>query len=117
MLGVRLCDVPETIGWHSVYVFVNHLPMTSALFMSQYPEYAAFCSPLQQASLLTEIVEGLQWLKYDFDVANSEKGAPIQKPKPYPTPWQKERERDDGERIGKGAIPLSEFDAWYYGED
>lgn len=116
ILGVRLRDVPKTIGWHSVYVFVNHLPESSALFRSKYPEYAAFASPVQQSGLMAEIVEAVLWLKYDFDVAHSEKGARIQKPKPYPTPWAKEREDDDRTTIGKGAIPKSEFLDWYYGE-
>jgi len=32
-------------------------------------------------------------------------------PKPIERPWRKERR----EKIGRGAIPVSEFNRWYYG--
>lgn len=115
-LGVRLQDVPETIGWHAVYVFSQHLPEDSALFRSKYPEYAAMASPLQLASMMADIIDSIAWLKYDFDVAHSKDSTLIQKPKPFPSPWAKERERESMQTIGKGAIPISQFDAWYYGE-
>lgn len=116
-LGVRLVDVPETIGWHAAYVFSRHLPLDSALFQSKYPEYAAFGSPIQQSALMADIIDLLQWFKFDFDSAHTKDSNTLQKPKRFPTPWEKERQRSEMSTIGKGAIPISQFDAWYYGED
>jgi hypothetical protein len=114
---LRLRDIPETIGWHSAYVFSCHLPVDSAVFRDKYPEYAVYTTPIQTAAMLADIIDAIQWLKYDFDIAHSEDAHLIPKPKPFPTPWAKERAQESMQTIGRGAIPISEFDAWYYGED
>ena len=75
------------------------------------------CTPLQMAAMMADVIDGIAWLKYDFDVAHAKEAQLIPKPKPFPTPWAKEREMEGTQTIGKGAIPKSQFDAWYYGED
>ena len=116
-LGIRLDDVPATIGWHHLYIFTNNLPTDCALFRSKYPEYAAFATLLQQNAILARIADELAWLKFDFDSVHTKDSSGLKKPKPFLTPWRDDAE-DGMERYGKGsAIAVGEFWDWYFGED
>ena len=39
------------------------------------------------------------------------KGAIVREPKRYPRPWERETQG-----IGKGAIPIADFEKWWNGE-
>lgn len=113
-LGVRFDEIPETIGWDAALVYVRHLARDtrSATFRALNPELAEFASAWRQSAILADIYDAIQAFNWSFVYAHTKKGAvPPQKPKPYPRPGA-----DDGlQHIGKDAIPISDFDQWYYG--
>lgn len=84
----------------------------SATFRALNPELAEFASAWRQSAILADIYDAIQAFNWSFVCAHTKKGAvPPQQPKPYPRPGA-----DDGlQHIGKGAIPISDFDQWYYG--
>ena len=113
-LHVRFDEIPETIGWDAALVYVRHLARDprSATFRMANPELAEFASPWKQSAILADIFDAVQAFNWSFACAHTKKGAiPPLEPKPYPRPGS-----DDGlQHIGKGAIPISDFDHWYYG--
>ena len=50
--------------------------------------------------------DALQGLHHSFASANSK--TKVKRPEPYPRPWARK-----GERIGKGAVPISRFWDWW----
>ena len=112
-LGLRFEDSPA-IGWDCVLVFARHLDSQSAVYRAQHPEEADFASPLKRAAILADIFDAIRGLEYTFVLAHLKKGAaPPPEPRKYPRPGV-----DDGvQRIGKDAIPISDFEEWYYGGD
>ena len=94
-------------GWGNLLDFAMNLPQDSATWRSVHPEHAAFSSPIQQAEIIADIFDAVQSFAYMF--ARFCGGKPKQ-PKPYPRPW-----RVDGQQIGSGAIPIKDFNKWYYG--
>ena len=102
-LGLRFEDSPA-IGWDCVLVFVRHLDSRSAVYRAQHPEEAAFASPLKQSAILADLFDAIRALEYTFVLAN---------PSKYKRPGV-----DEGvQRIGRDAIPIAEFNDWYYGGD
>lgn len=116
-LGVRLRDVPETIGWDGLLIFIEHLPMTSAYVRELYPEEMAFASELRSAKMLTDIIDSITLMRYEFAVAMAGKGNKPDEPRPYPTPWNKYATEGDpfNGTYGRGAISSLDFYDWYYG--
>lgn len=112
-LGLRFEDSPE-IGWDCVLVFTRHLDSQSAVYRARHPEEASFASPLKQAAILADLYDAIRSLEYTFVLAHLKKGAaPPPEPRKYPRPGV-----DDGvQRIGKDAIPIADFEEWYYGGD
>ena len=114
-LGIRLADVPMTIGWSGLKVFYRHLDGASATWRAQHPEYAPYSTPFGIAQMLADVIDMEQWVCYGIAAAHHARGKrPPRKPKPYEAPWRK---GDHGDRhVGSGAIPRSEFLDWYYGD-
>ena len=112
-LGLRFEDSPA-IGWDCVINFVRHLDQTSAVFRAQHPEEFMFASSLKRAAILADIFDAIRAFEYTYVTSHLKKGAaPPPPPKRYPRPGV-----DEGvQRIGKGAIPIAEFEEWYYGGD
>lgn len=100
------------IGWDCVINFVAHLDETSATFRARHPEEAMFASRLKQAYILADLFDAIRGFEHTSIAIHTPKGrAAPSPPKRYPRPGV-----DDGvQRIGKGAIPISEFEDWYYG--
>lgn len=101
-LGITLAQA-NRYGWHNVAAFVRHLGQGSYLWAYKHPDEAAYFSPLHTAAQLADLYDLVNTARRD-----GKKGA--RAPKPYPRPWAK-----DKKRIGRGAIPVRDFDAWYYG--
>lgn len=57
--------------------------------------------------ILADIFDAIRMFNYSF-AKHGEK-----EPRPYTRPWAK----DNAQRIGRDAIPISEFNDWYYGGD
>jgi len=108
-LGRTLAQAAAFFGWHELANFAKHLPDDSATVRAQDKDAALFARDLQRAAILADIYDAVMMTAHLFAKAHGGKGA---MPKPYPRPW-----KDDSSRIGKGAIPISEFDEWYYGGD
>lgn len=116
-LGIRFDEIPETIGWDSALVFARHVARDprSATFRELNPELYEFCTPWKHSAILADIYDAITCFNYTFAKAYTPKGeVPPQKPKPYPRPGAHD---DDTYHIGAGAIPIADFDAWYYGGD
>lgn len=102
-LGIPISQA-GMFGWHHVAVWARHLGQGTHVWAYRNDEEAAYASQLHLAAQLADI--------YDLILA-AHFGKQAQKLK-YPRPWDKERLR-----IGKkrDAIPVADFDAWYYGGD
>lgn len=97
-------------GWCELVNFSRHLPDDSATVRAADKETALFARQIQQSALLADIYDAIVMLAYTVAKAYGGKGKP---PKPYQRPW----DAGNAQKLGKGAIPISEFDNWYYGGD
>ena len=95
-------------------VFVRHLDSRSAVYRAQHPEEAAFASPLKQSAILADLFDAIRALEYTFVLANLKKGAAAPPP---PSKYKRPGVDDGVQRIGRDAIPIAEFNDWYYGGD
>lgn len=107
-IGASL-DTAHRLGWHNVIAFARHAAMDSGSYLwhALNPEYNSFNSQLKTAAILADLYDAVRQLHASL-VTKS--GQQVKMPKPYPRPWVK-----DEKRIGKGAIPVKDFDLWYYG--
>lgn len=114
LLGIRLRDVPETIGWSGLAIFYRHLDERSATWRAQHGDVSPWTTVMQANAILADVCDVLQWQSYNFAKAHTARGHQgPRRPSPYPRPWKV----DDGARhVGGGAIPRAAFLDWYYGE-
>lgn len=111
MTGYQLRDIGGALQWGALHHFVMHLPRTSALSRELVPitEEERWANGERNATILADI----------FDVIASGISALVAKgtgrgPKKihkYPRPWLKPKVR----RVGKGAIPVKDFESWWNG--
>lgn len=85
-------------GMVALVSFIENLPIDSALYKASHPkdEMPAWTETLKTNAILADIFDA-------FMAANTKKGRQI---KPYPRPQRKEG-------IGKGAVTIDEFWAWW----
>ena len=109
VLGVPL-DRCHAFGWRNVAALARHIAQDrgSYTWRALHAEDAAYRDAYQTNAMLADLYDLVNALSHLYASAHSKRAVP--RPKPYPRPWK----RDDG-RIGKGAIPISQFEAWYYG--
>ena len=107
-LGITLAGAP-IFGWHAVAVWARHLPEGSATWRALHPEHARFASALGRASIAADTFDAVMLAIQAIAAAH---GGHPKRPQPYPRPDSK-----DTSRFGKGAIPVSEFDAWFYSDE
>ena len=100
----------ESFGWGELVNFARHLPDGSATFRARHADAWRFSTGLQRSALLADAVDALNMQLYAL---NRALGGNASKPKPYPRPW----DAAGAERIGSGAIPIADFNEWYYGGD
>ena len=113
ILGCRIYDIPASYGWDGLLIMITQAPETSALNRALNPDVYAFGTAVKQSALLSDLFNAIAMFRYEFASANSPKRKP-KKPQFYPTPWSKDTNSNS---IGKGAIPISQFDAWYYSDE
>lgn len=104
-----LADVGGALSNGALLAFCRHLPGESATMREIDPDAEWTLVP----QLLAGISDGLQQMIWLYSCAHSRKGARPRQPEPIPRPGVKSRQK----RIGKSAIPISQFDDWYYGGD
>lgn len=108
-----LDDVPARIPWTALRSFVTHLDASSALSRELYPETAGWQGTERVPMILADLYDLVGQFAYGYAVSHTQKGKRRpSKPEPYPRPGAKKREP---QRIGRGAIPISEFDRWWNG--
>lgn len=116
-LMTRTCytiwDVGGALDWASLRFFVYGLlrDQSSMIWRELCDEdgdYLPWIDGSKTAPILADIFDLLSWFQHTYVQANSKKK--VKKPKPYPRPWVKE---SGGKRIGKDAIPASDFQAWW----
>lgn len=108
-LGCTMAGAPLVYGWHAVHVWSRHLPQGSAVWRAMHREEGAFSSPYGLALLAADIFDAVMVAGRNAAESN---GATFRSQlKLHPRPGKK----DDGGHFGSGAIPVGEFDAWYYG--
>lgn len=113
-LGAPLSELGP-LGWDNVYNLARHIAADSGsyTYRGRHPKEAAYAEGLHIAAMVADLYD----LVADFAVMYARAhsgGRSIKKIPKYPRPWAKS---DDSQRIGKGAIPVSDFDEWYYGGD
>lgn len=101
-LGLNLPMALHHHGPRALATWARHLGQGSYFFAAEHEEEAAYASQLHIAAQLADL--------YDL-MATARWGKDAWKIK-YPRPWNQERMRI-GKR--KDAIPIADFDSWYYG--
>lgn len=106
--GYTLADVGGALSNSALLSFATHLQGDSATAREIDPDAQWTLVPM----LLARISDDLQQFVWLYSCVHAGKGRKPTQPKPIPRPGV-----DDGTRhIGKGAIPVSEFDEWYGGD-
>lgn len=108
-LGCTMAKAPIVYGWHSLVTWARHLPTGSAVWRARHPEEAAFASDVGRAAIAADTFDAI--LNGVAALVRAS-GATIRDPRPYPRPGSKA----DAQHFGSGAIPVSEFESWYYGD-
>ena len=108
LLGIRMDDVPETIGWDGLVIFCRHLPDDSATMRAVYEHGHEGMERWATQSTTNELLADIYDLVNRRFVSEKDK----HKVKPLERPWDKSTRH-----FGSGAMPQDEFLAWYYGGD
>ncbi len=107
-----LQDVPGALSWVGVLHFVENLDPSARTWQAMNPEGSEFSqwaqAPGRQAAIAADTYDLVAQLMWAYVCANS-KSRPKQ-PKPYPRPGVG---REETRNVGKGAIPMDQFDAWW----
>lgn len=101
-LGLRLRDLgTERLTWRDLFVIVRQSPRTTALNRERLGEAADWSLTEHLLAGVFDLLAGANWQR------SGDKHAP--RPKPIARPGSK----SEGTSLGSGAIPASEFDAWW----
>lgn len=109
-LGCTLAQARLSYGWHALATWARHLPHESATWRAKHPDEAAFASAYGRATIAADTFDAI--VNGALAVARTQ-GARTRTPKPYPRPG----DRPEARHFGSGAIPVADFDAWYYAQD
>ena len=107
-LGVTFAQAPRRYGWHAVATWARHLPESSAVFRARHPKESAWASEFGRAAMQADQIDATGEVVRAIAAAC---GARPRDVRPYPRPWHDDR---DVRKFGAGAIPVRDFDAWYY---
>lgn len=105
MSGRSLDEIGYTLSWRDLWVLVRRWQKTPRTALSE--AIHGHMIPTLQDELLAglfDLTAAANWQRA------GKKGAP--KPKPLKRPWWKPKTR----KLGSGAIPASEFTAWWDGQ-
>ena len=106
-----LADVGGELPWSALSAFVAYLPPGSALARSTGDD-ATWTRDQMLLALICDELAVANWLTV---CRGQKKSKWPKRPKPIPRPGVEKQ--DEGKRIGKDPIPVSDFDKWYYGGD
>lgn len=101
--GHEIKDLGHSLSWGALSSFVQNLGPESALAREVNPELYAWNTRLKTNMILADIYDMLAMINANLIAVGSRKRS--KKPKPYPRPNKKE----DGERIGSNAVPVTEL--------
>jgi hypothetical protein len=104
-----LRDAGGALTESALLAFVRYLPPDSALKQEMNPDNE-WLTGVHGDMLLAAIYDQLSAFQYAYLKSH---GANPKRPKPLPRPGVKSNVR----KVGKGAIPIADFDKWYYGGD
>lgn len=108
-LGCTTEQARARFGWRGLIDFLEHAPLGGEIVAEVAPQSSTRGADLQALELLASIFDGLAWLQYAL---LKRWGGHPQKPHPYPLKWREK----GGKRYGRGAIPVLDFNKWYYGK-
>lgn len=111
MTHYQLRDVGGALPWGALLHFVRYLPRTSALSQELVPlsETEHWIAGDVNANIIADTFDAIT---HGFAaLAAKGTGHAPKRIKPYPRPWNKPKTR----HIGKGAIPISNFEDWWNG--
>ena len=109
MTRFTLEDVGGALSWASLLDFLAYVPASSATWAATHEgrrEESEWQRTGRVQMLLAQAVDDLNWLVWSR-TREARRGHP---PDPIPRPGITPRSR----RIGRGPIPVSDFEGWYY---
>ena len=114
--GMTLRDWEDgRLDGRSLYRFIVNLDYTSAFFKVRHPDSAKTAAWLDGSAACALIAELIDAVRAGTNVL-AYRGTGKRPPKlePYPRPWRKD---ERVQHFGRDAIPVRDFDDWYYGGD
>ena len=110
-IGAPLSEC-DSVGWHETFTLARHIAADSGshTYRALHQEEAAYAEQLHIAAMLADLYDLLATFAVAYARAHSG-GRSVKAIPKYPRPWDK----GDAKRIGRGAIPIKDFDDWYYG--
>lgn len=108
LLGIRMDDVPETIGWDGLVIFCRHLPDDSATMRAVHEHDHEGMERWATQSTTNELLASLIDL-VNFRFARKQDRSKLER---VERPWDRSTRH-----FGSGAMPQEDFLAWYYGGD
>ena len=107
--GHEIKDVGATLSWEALTSFVFHGTPDSALARELNEEEALWALTMKTNGILADIFDMLSRINTNLvAIAEKKKATPIT---PYPRPGV-EQSDDNTQRIGSGALPVSDLHSW-----
>lgn len=100
-MGKRLADLGSVaLTWRDLLIIVRQSPPQSALARSRYGDAVAWGATEHLLALIADHLAGANWQR------SGGKGT-------RPTPIKRPGAKSERKSLGSGAIPISDFDAWW----
>lgn len=114
-LGLTLQGAIDRFGYKAAFEYAGHVASDAGSYTwrSINPKLSEFCSSFKTNVILADIFDAINAFAYMYAKSHVPKGTIVPPPETYPRPWKS----DGRQRFGRGAIPISKFDEWYYGGD
>lgn len=110
MTRYKSSDIPHLLTWADLRDFILYLPATSATFKETNPKHADWYSGVMTPNILADLYDAINYMISVIAAKNTKKKPKV--PRPYKRPWLK----DDSKKYGSGAIPIDDFNEWYYSD-
>lgn len=104
--GHELDDVGRSLSWGALASYLSTVKMGSALSNELNPELTEWATTGKTNAILADIYDQIAMVNASLRVLITRKRG--HKPKPYKRPGDKEEKQ----KIGKGALPISELKEW-----
>lgn len=110
--GYRLHMLGDSLTWSTLGIFVKGLGPDSATYAHMHPDRYAWDSGAAVPWILADLVDALNYLRYEHALANTSKNANRPKePERYPRPGAEDKQ--EYYRVGSDPIPISQFKEWW----